>query len=414
VSRLLRLPAVTLTTRHSAVAYPWQHCQSVPGGGVPIGLNALAGGQLFSYDPWVCYRAGAVTSPNMIVAGQLGRGKSALVKTYLHRQLAVGRQAYVLDPKGEYAPLADACGLTRIALRPGGTQRLNPLDPAPGATSREQIVTARAAVVAALAGTGLGRQLTAEEHVAVTAAIRQLNDRTAVLGDVAAVLLHPSEAMATETSTTPTALAAAIRPVALELHRLLSGDLAGMIDGPTTARLDPHAPGVVVDLSKVANTAAQAPVMVCAGAWLAAAIDTDTDARRLLLVDEAWALLAHAATTRWLQQTSKLARARGVQLITVVHRLSDLAGQADAGTASRAQAEGLLADADTRVIYGQAPGERRLAVELLGLSDPEAEQVCRLAPYRGLWRVGQHTALVDHLLTDRELALVDTDVRMRP
>ncbi|HVV77953.1 MAG TPA: hypothetical protein VHC43_18200 [Mycobacteriales bacterium] len=403
-----------MTTRHSAVAYPWQHSQTVPSDGVAIGLNALAGNQLFRYDPWACYATGAVTSPNMLVAGQLGRGKSALVKTYLHRQLVAGRQAFVLDPKGEYGLLADGCRLARIALRPGGDERLNPLDPPPNLTNREQLVAARTSVVAALAGTGLGRDLTGEEYVAITAAIRGFDSGFATLGDVATALLHPTDALAAEAATTAAVLASAIRPVALELRRLLSGDLAGMIDGPTTARINPDDPGAVVDLSHVTNTAAQAPVMVCAGAWLAATIDTDSSARRLLLVDEAWALLANAATTRWLQQTSKLARARGVQLITVIHRLSDLAAQTDAGTAARAQAEGLLADADTRVIYGQAPGERDLATRLLGLSDAEADQVCRLAPYRALWRVGQHTALVDHLLTRSEVPLVNTDLRMQP
>ncbi len=414
MSRLLRLPSVTLTTRHSAVVYPWQHQQTVPPDGVAIGLNALAGNQLFCYDPWACYALGAVSSPNMLVAGQLGRGKSALVKTYLYRQLLMGRQAFVLDPKGEYGPLADARALTRIALRPGGNERLNPLDPPPNLTNPEQLITARAAVVAALAGTGLGRDLTGEEYVAITAAIRGFESDHLTLRDVADTLLHPTDALAAEAATTSAVLASAIRPVALELRRLLSGDLAGMIDGPTTARIDPHGPGAVVDLSHVTNTAAQAPVMVCAGAWLAATIDTDSNARRLLLVDEAWALLANPATTRWLQQTSKLARARGVQLITVIHRLSDLAAQTDAGTAARAQAEGLLADADTRVIYGQAPGERDLATRLLGLSDAEAEQVCRLAPYRALWRVGQHTAVVDHILTTTEHELVNTDLRMQP
>jgi type IV secretory pathway VirB4 component len=414
MSRVLRLPAVTVTTRHSPVAYPWQHCQTLPDGGVPIGLNALAGGQLLRYDPWTCYAANVVTSPNMIVAGQLGRGKSALVKTYLYRQLHLGRQAYILDPKGEYAPLAAASGLATVALRPGGHERLNPLDPPPAAASREQIVTSRASVIAALAGNGLGRELTGEEHVAITAAIRQLPDHDATLGDVTTTLLHPSDQIAAELSTTTAALAVAVRAVALELHRLLSGDLAGMVNGPTTARLELHGPGVVIDLAKVANTPALAPVMVCAGAWLAAAIDTDTDRRRLLLVDEAWALLARAATTAWLQQTSKLARARGVQLITVIHRLSDLAAQTDAGTAARAQAKGLLADAETRVIYGQAPGERQLTSDLLGLTDAETELVCSLAPYRGLWKVGEHTALVDHLLTTAEQPLVDTDTRMRP
>ena len=47
----------------------------------------------------------------MLVLGPLGRGKSAAVKAYLarHRRLA-GAQVVVLDPKGEYGPLAVALG----------------------------------------------------------------------------------------------------------------------------------------------------------------------------------------------------------------------------------------------------------------------------------------------------------------
>lgn len=413
MSGILRLPGLTVTTRHSAAAYLWQHTQTLPAGGVPIGINVLAGGQPMRYDPWTCYAAGVLTSPNMMVAGQLGRGKSALVKTYLARQLAAGRQAYVLDPKGEYGPLAAATGLSVIRLRPGGTARLNLLDPPPGATSPERIVTSRTAVVAALAGAGLGRELTGEERVGLTAAVRSLPEH-GVLADVAAALLHPDKDMASELSTSPGELARALRPVALEVHRLLSGDLAGMLNGPTTLAPDPYGPGLVVDLSAVLGTVAQAAVMVCAGGWLAAALDIDTARRRLLLVDEAWALLAQPATTSWLQQISKLARARGIQLITVIHRLSDLTAQTDTGTAARAQARGLLADTETRVLYGQAASERRLATDLLGLSGPEADLVCSLGPYRALWRIGERTAVVDHILTDTEAVLVDTDTRMRP
>lgn len=413
MSGILRLPALTLTTRHSAAAYLWQHTQTLPETGVPIGLNVLAGGQPLRYDPWAYYRAGVLTSPNMLVAGQLGRGKSALVKTYLARQLSAGRQAYVIDPKGEYAPLAAATGLTVIGLRPGGQVRLNPLDPPPAATSADQIVGSRVTVVCALAGAGLGRDLSGEERAGLTAAIRALPDHP-VLADLTGALLHPDGHLADDLSTTPGEAARALRAVALELRRFTSGDLAGMFDGASTLRLAADGPGLVIDLSAVANTPAQPAVMVAAGGWLAAALDTDTARRRLLLADEAWALLAAPATTRWLQQTSKLARARGIQLITVIHRLSDLAAQTDAGTAARAQAQGLLADTETRVIYGQAAGERRLATELLGLSGPEAGLVCTLGPYRALWRIGEHTAVVDHILTDAEAAMVDTDAAMRP
>ncbi len=50
------------------------------------------------------------------------------MKSYLWRQAVFGRRAWVVDPKGEYGPLAEAWGVVPVALRPGGSVRLNPLD----------------------------------------------------------------------------------------------------------------------------------------------------------------------------------------------------------------------------------------------------------------------------------------------
>jgi type IV secretory pathway VirB4 component len=404
------LPTVSVTTRHSVSAYPWQVQTSLPLAGPVIGINQLAGGALFAYDPWACYADGVVTSPNMVVVGQLGTGKSALVKTYLSRQCLAGRAAFVLDPKGEYAPLAAARGLPRLALAPGGPDRLNPLD-APAAATPEQVVRRRTSLVAALAAAGLGRELTAEERAAITSAVTELPDQP-VLGDVVSRLLEPSDAMATALHTTRQALAASVRPTALELRRLLIGDLAGMVDAPTTVTLDPDGAGLVLDVSAVFGSDALAAVMVCAGTWLSTAIAHPSTRRRILLVDEAWAVLGSSATTRWLQSVSKLARRYGVQLVTVVHRCSDLDGQSDDGTAAQAQARGLLADAETRVVYAQSAGERARTRELFGLTQPEADLVTRLPAHRALWLVGRHAAVVDHVLAAGERDLVDTDQRM--
>lgn len=404
------LPTVSVTTRHSVSAYPWQVQTSLPLDGPVIGTNRLAGAAVFSYDPWACYAAGIVTSPNMVVVGQLGTGKSALVKTYLARQCLAGRSAYVLDPKGEYGPLAEARGLARLALAPGGTDRLNPLDPRPGA-SAEEVTRARSSLVAALAASGLGRDLSAEERAAITAAVTEL-PQVPLLADVVTRLLDPSPSMAAALRTRPDELAAAVRPAALELRRLLAGDLAGMVDGPTTVTLDAAGPGLVLDLSAVFGSDALAAVMVCAGTWLSAVIAQPSTRRRILLVDEAWAVLGSAATTAWLQSVSKLARRHGVQLVTVVHRCSDLDGQADDGTAAQAQARGLLADAETRVIHTQAAGERSRSRDLFGLTDVEADLVTRLPAHRALWLIGRNAAVVDHVLSASEYDLVDTDQAM--
>jgi hypothetical protein len=402
-----------------------------------LGLDLLAGRTLFRYDPWHLYRQRLITSPNMVVLGQLGKGKSSLVKTHLHRQLLHGRRVYVLDPKGEYAQLAALHDIPRLRLAPGGTDRLNPLDPHPADTPA-QTLRRRTATVTALAETGLGRSLTPEERAGLTAALTDL-PADGLLGHAVARLLDPTDAMATPLRSTPDRLADAIRPVALELRRLLAGDLAGLVDAPTTAQLDPNGPGLVLDLSAVyGSSTTLATVMVCAGAWLsttlhpaadttalsdgpAASSDTsggttpETAGRqKILLVDEAWALLHLPATTAWLQGLSKLARAHGLQLITVLHRASDLTGQADTGSATQARARGLLTDAETRVLYTQSAAERALLADLLDLTDTEQDLLTRLPPHRALWRIGRHTAVVDHLLSPLEQQqLVDTDQRMR-
>jgi hypothetical protein len=67
-------------------------------------------------------------SPNVIVLGGISYAKSTLIKTYIYRQYLFGRQAWVIDVKGEYGPLAAALGRRTIRLEPGGEVRLNPIE----------------------------------------------------------------------------------------------------------------------------------------------------------------------------------------------------------------------------------------------------------------------------------------------
>ena len=123
------MPAHQVTTRNLGAAYPFIAEAGLGQRGVVIGDDLLGGS--FVFDPFELYASGTVSNPNMVVFGQIGRGKSAFVKTFLWRQAVFGRRAWVVDPKGEYGDLADAWGVRPVALRPGGAVRLNPLDPGP-------------------------------------------------------------------------------------------------------------------------------------------------------------------------------------------------------------------------------------------------------------------------------------------
>ena len=166
--------------------------------------------------------------------------------------------------------------------------------------------------------------------------------------------------------------------------------------------------------------------MACATAWLQATLarqtapgasGVDTGARSsryLVVVDEAWAILANLGVARWLQSSWKLSRAFGVSNVAVLHRVSDLRSVGASDSEQVALAQGLLSDSETRVVYAQPPGELPTATALLSLSSTEAELLPQLRRGVALWKVGAQSFLVQHLLSPFERAVVDTDAAMAP
>lgn len=407
-------PSHRATTAHLQAAYPFVGEGGLGAEGALIGRDILGGS--FCFDPWALYRRGILTNPNLLVVGQVGRGKSTFVKTLVWRQMAFGRQAWVVDPKGEYGPLARACSCEPLQIAPGGEQRLNPLD-LPGAGDPGSAMDAarrRADLVASLLSSSLGRAMHPAERVAVDLAVTEASRgrEMPTLADVVEALFDPDPRTAARVRTDPTGLASDGRVPALELRRLVDGDLAGMFDGPTTMALDLEAPLVSIDLSKVFSSPALPLLMTCAVAWMQAFLARRGTGKRLVVIDEAWAILHDLSTARWLQSVFKLSRAFGVSNVVVVHRLSDLRAAGSDGSIQQHLAEGLLADSETRVVFGQSPSEASVTSDLLGLSGVERDVVAHLPRGIALWKVADRSFLVEHLVGDSERDIVDTDSAM--
>jgi hypothetical protein len=423
--RMPRIPAHQVTTRNLGAAYPFIAEAGLGQRGVVIGDDLLGGS--FVFDPFELYAAGVVSNPNMVVFGQIGRGKSAFVKTFLWRQAVFGRQAWVVDPKGEYGDLANAWGVRPVALRPGGAVRLNPLDPGPDESAAEGGSDAserrRMELLCSLASACLGRNLAPRERAALGVALADVSPNGAIptVPMVVESLLSPTADAARSLRTDLRDLLEDGRDVALELRRLVHGDLCGMFDGPTTPGLDLSAPLVVLDLSALYASAALGVLMACATAWLQAALArtasaTGAEERRrgqfFLVVDEAWAILSNLGVARWLQSSWKLSRAFGVSNVAVLHRVSDLRSVGASDSEQVALAQGLLSDSETRIVYAQSPGELDAAAELLSLSSTESELLPQLRRGIALWKVGQRSFLVQHRLSATERRIVDTDAAM--
>ncbi len=292
--------ALPLTTRDSASAFVWQRQRALPARGIVTGIDHLAGRARFAYDAWTLYGEGIIRSPAMTILGQVGNGKSSLVKAFAGRQIVAGRQAFIFDPKSEYARFAASMDIPVIRLAPGGSVHVNPLDPGPlGVTSAKayhDLHERRVGLITALFSAATRREPSQAEHNGIDVAI---NDAAVsegdglLLGHVVERLFEPTPQMAAALHSTRADLGAEVRDVALALRRLVDGDMKGMFDSATNIYPNFDGRGLVVDLSAVYNTDALGPVMAAASTWLMHAISA-TSRQRLLILDEAWALLGNA------------------------------------------------------------------------------------------------------------------------
>ncbi|MFJ4676861.1 ATP-binding protein [Kitasatospora sp. NPDC088783] len=423
----LRLPPHRMTTAVAAHAFPFLAEGGLGAGGVYLGRDVHSEAS-YLFDPFALYgRVEGFTNPNVVLAGVIGMGKSALAKSIAARSIAHGYKVYVpCDPKGEWTPVARELGGRTISLGPGMSGRLNPLDappPPPGADPDDwaaEVRKRRLLLLAALARTVLHRDLLPMEHTALDVALDEVvadaarTGRVPLLGHIASMLGNAAR-LDDALGDPARRLGAAAEDLAHALRRLVQGDLANMFDAPSTVEFDPTAPMLSIDLSTLGSAGDDTGLilaMTCASAWMEAALSDPAGGRRWVVYDEAWRLMRHLPLLERMQAQLKLARGLGIANLIVIHRLSDLLSAGDAGSRGRALAEGLLSDCATRIIYRQEPDQLAATASLLGLTGVETEAIANCGRGRGLHKLAGRSFVVQHVLHPAERELFDTDARM--
>ena len=412
----LRMPRHQDTSATLAGAYPFLAEGGLGPDGIFVGQDLYSGGS-FVYDPWVLYARGLITAPNLVLAGIVGSGKSSLAKSLYTRSLPFGRRVYVPgDPKGEHTAVAEAVGGKAIVLGHGLSARLNPLDEGyrPAGMSKESwtstVSARRRDLIGALAETVLTRPLTPLEHTSIDTALTEVvrSNDVPILPMVVDHILAP-----TSEADLDGRLAEDGRLVGHALRRLVSGDLGGLFDGPSTVTFDPTLPMISLDLSRVTeNSTLMSVLMTCSSAWMESALLDPNGGQRWCIYAEAWRLMSHPALLRRMDAHWRLARHYGIANMLIFHKLTDLENVGDQGSAMRALANSLLANAETRIIYRQESDQLGATAKALGLTGTEQKLLPGLGVGQGLWRIKDRSFVCQHQLHPGELELFDTTGRM--
>ncbi|WP_433860336.1 hypothetical protein [Streptomyces kronopolitis] len=384
-------------------------------------------GQPVSTDPHELYRQGRITSPNVVILGDISSGKSSLAKTqYAIRSVATGRQVAVFDRKdqkgqGEYVRAAELCGVNVVRFsRTGGTS-INLLDPRISATSLDaedgdgRVGQDRLLNMVAEHAHGV---LSSTEHFVLRAAHATALERAKVAGRVATIhdvvdaLYDPGENAIPRPHLKAEGIVTRERVIgwglelAMDLSRFIDGDLSGLLDRETSTDLDLDAPLLVFDTSALAEESpALALVMALVSTFLTA-VWAKRPGQRVIILEEGYHTTRLRAVSTILRSLAKRGRGIGLSFVTVIHHVSDVPADSDAMS--------LVREADIIHIFRQSRSDdARQCIELFRLPATVFDMLGNLRKGVHLVRIGtEPPRRVQHIRTRLEEWLTDTDEAM--
>lgn len=396
-----------------AASFPFASAELSAATGVLYGTTASGTG-LVSWDRF------AQDNHNSVILARSGAGKSYLAKLEALRSLYQGIEIAVVDPEDEYRRLAETVGGAYVHLGAPGV-RVNPFDldaspdaapetsageggddsvgDEPGGALASGPVVRRALFVHTLVAVLLGEKpdpataaaldrgiVSAYESAGITADPRSHARPAPLLRDLAAALDADGDPAAHT-------LAARLAPYVSGTHR-------GLFDGPTTTRPDGHL--VVFSLRDLPDELKAAGTLLTLDAIWRRVSDPAKRKRRLVIVDEAWLLMAERSGAEFLFRMAKSARKHWAGLTVVTQDAADLLGSP--------LGQAVVANAATQILLRQAPQTIDTLAEAFGLSAGERAYLLGAARGHGLLAAGQDRVAFSVLASPAEDAICRTGI----
>lgn len=383
--------------------------------GVVIGRDVLSRTPI-SHDPITAYNSTPreVSSPNVIIMGDVGAGKSTHTKAnqVLRPLLLKNRRCVVFDKKdqageGEYSGVVRHYGYEpiRFTADNSGTT-LNLLDPV---ILRGTGIKGQARLLNIVTRLARGDQpLNEWEEEALRAALRRTVEQTDRRDPVLADVLPNLGSIADDPdyqALSPTArddLHRAGLSVRWTLNGLLE-EYAGLLDGETSDSVDLSGKLTSFDISQLPDDGPAVPVVMAIGnMWMLGRLRDERGHATTVVYEEGWHMVA-GPSAQLIKANQKLARGLGIANVFVMHKGSDIPKDSP-GMA-------IIQEAQTVCIYRQSrPEDARWCQRTFGLAPETADTIERLRDGHYIFKYGSHPEThVQHILSRWEAEVTNTD-----
>ena len=380
-----------MNTTPASACFPFSSSDLTDDHGILYGINR-------HNDSLVIFDRFDLPNANSTVFATSGAGKSFTVKLEMLRSLMYGTEMYVVDPENEYRELCETIGGTHIPISLESSNRINPFD-LPMAVRGDEATTGeilRAAVINlhGLFKLMLGTLTPAEDGILDKAildtyALKNITLETEdpgkkevpVMGDLVDVLMTTDGG----------------ENMARTLSKYTEGSYTGLFDHPTNVELNNQM--VVFQIRDLEESLRPIAMYVVINLiWNRIRADFK---KRILVIDEAWSLIQHEDSARFLYGLIKRARKYYLGVTTITQDVEDFVNSP--------YGKPIITNASFQVLLKQSPSAVDNLQKIFYLTDGEKYLLLGSEVGQGLFFAGNRHVAIQIIASPQESAVITTN-----
>ncbi len=388
-----------MSTSPIASSFPFISSDLTSDKGILYGINRH-NNSLILFDRF------SLQNANAVVFATSGAGKSYAIKLEILRSMMMGTDVIVIDPEMEYKTLSDAVGGTYINVSLASESKINPFD-LPRAVgdeaSVEDILRSAVITIKGLLRIMMGQPIGAAGKMGFTPAEDSMLDR-AILEAYAKKDITPDL----------TNLDGVEYPILQDLQEILegmegSGDLvdrlrkytegtfAGLLNSPTTVEMDNQL--VIFSVRDLEDELRPMAIYTIVNyIWN---VVRSVRKKRILAIDEAWWLMTHEDSAKFIFALVKRARKYFLGVTTITQDVNDFLRSA--------YGQAIVTNSALQLLMKQSPAGIDIIAETFNLTQSERYLLLEAAIGEGIFFAGAKHAAVKVVASYNEDQLITTN-----
>ena len=350
----------------------------------------------------------SLANANACVFATSGAGKSYTIKLEVLRSLMMGTDVLIIDPEMEYKHLSDAVGGSYVNISLASESKVNPFDlprPKGEEISSEDIIRSAVITLKGLTKIMIGKPMGESGKLGFTPEEDSVLDRALL------------EAYAKKDITADTRDLTAVEPPVLQdlqdvlegmegagdlvvrLRKYTEGTFAGLLNSPTT--VETHNQLVIFSVRDLEDELRPMAIYTIVN-YIWNVVRSESK-KRILVIDEAWWLMQHEDSAKFIFALVKRCRKYFLGVTTITQDVNDFLGSQ--------YGQAIVNNSQMQILMKQSPAAVDLIQKTFNLTDGEKFLLLESGVGEGIFFAGKNHAAIKVVASYTEDQIITTDPR---